>query len=64
MSSPDWFCSTFPITTGAEVLHHLEVDRLVDMADLLVWILDPQEYADAAIHDRYRAHSPGTRTSC
>jgi hypothetical protein len=25
------------------------------MADLFVWVLDPQKYADAAIHDRYLA---------
>ena len=42
-----------PDHDSTEVSHHLEVDRLVDMADLLVWILDPQKYADAAIHDRY-----------
>ncbi|MGZ6734423.1 MAG: ABC transporter, partial [Nocardioides sp.] len=28
-------------------------DRLVSLADMLVWVLDPQKYADAAIHDRY-----------
>ena len=42
-----------PDHDSTEVSHHLEVDRFVDMADLLVWILDPQKYADAAIHDRY-----------
>lgn len=33
--------------------HQLEVDRLVQIVDVLVWVLDPQKYADAAIHDRY-----------
>ena len=33
--------------------HRLEVDRLVALVDVLVWVLDPQKYADAAIHDRY-----------
>ncbi|MBW8487383.1 50S ribosome-binding GTPase [Actinomadura sp. PM05-2] len=33
--------------------HRLEVDRLVGVVDLLVWVLDPQKYADAAVHDRY-----------
>jgi len=42
-----------PDHDSTEVAHHLEVDRLVQMADLLVWVLDPQKYADAAIHDRY-----------
>ncbi|MEP6759753.1 MAG: GTPase [Sporichthyaceae bacterium] len=33
--------------------HRLEVDRLVDLVDLLVWVVDPQKYADAALHERY-----------
>ena len=31
----------------------LEVNRLVGLADLMVWVLDPQKYADAAVHRRY-----------
>ncbi|GAA1132305.1 GTPase [Nocardioides aquiterrae] len=46
-----------PDHDSTEVAHHLEVDRLVALADLLVWVLDPQKYADAAIHDRYLAPS-------
>jgi energy-coupling factor transporter ATP-binding protein EcfA2 len=30
-----------------------EVSRLVAHADLMVWVLDPQKYADAAVHSRY-----------
>ena len=33
--------------------HRLEVDRLVELVDLLVWVLDPQKYADGVVHDRY-----------
>ena len=44
-----------PDHDSTEVSHHLEVDRLVQLADMLVWVLDPQKYADAAIHDRYLA---------
>jgi putative protein kinase ArgK-like GTPase of G3E family len=44
-----------PDHDSTEVSHHLEVDRLVQLADLLVWVLDPQKYADAAIHERYLA---------
>lgn len=44
-----------PDHDSTEVSHHLEVDRLVELADLLVWVLDPQKYADAALHDRYLA---------
>lgn len=46
-----------PDHDSTEVAHHLEVDRLVKLADVLVWVLDPQKYADAAIHDRYLAQS-------
>lgn len=42
-----------PDHDSTDVSHHVEVERLVAMADLLVWVLDPQKYADAAIHDRY-----------
>jgi GTP-binding protein EngB required for normal cell division len=42
-----------PDHDSTEISHHLEVDRLVRLTDLLVWVLDPQKYADAAIHDRY-----------
>ncbi len=33
--------------------HRTEVDRLVALVDVLVWIVDPQKYADAALHQRY-----------
>jgi energy-coupling factor transporter ATP-binding protein EcfA2 len=33
--------------------HREEVDRLVEMVDLFVWVLDPQKYADAVLHERY-----------
>ena len=33
--------------------HRVEVDRLVQLVDVLVWVVDPQKYADAALHDRY-----------
>ena len=42
-----------PDHDSTEIDHHLEMDRLVKYADVLVWVLDPQKYADAAIHDRY-----------
>jgi GTP-binding protein EngB required for normal cell division len=29
------------------------VDRLCKLADMLIWVLDPQKYADAAVHNRY-----------
>jgi predicted GTPase len=42
-----------PDHDSTETSHRLEVDRLVELVDLLVWVLDPQKYADAAVHDRY-----------
>ncbi|MFW6776127.1 GTPase family protein [Nocardioides sp. CPCC 205120] len=42
-----------PDHDSTEVSHHLEVERLVTKTDLLIWVLDPQKYADAAIHERY-----------
>jgi GTP-binding protein EngB required for normal cell division len=29
------------------------VDRLAKLADMMIWVLDPQKYADAAVHNRY-----------
>jgi GTP-binding protein EngB required for normal cell division len=42
-----------PDHDSTEVSHHLEVERLVKFADAMIWVLDPQKYADAAIHDRF-----------
>ncbi len=42
-----------PDHDSTEVEHRLEVDRLVQLVDVLVWVVDPQKYADAALHDRY-----------
>ena len=33
--------------------HRDEVDRVVELADLVLWVVDPQKYADAAWHERY-----------
>ncbi len=33
--------------------HRLEVDRLVGLVDLLIWVVDPQKYADNALHSTY-----------
>jgi hypothetical protein len=29
------------------------VDRLTGLADMMIWVLDPQKYADASVHRRY-----------
>jgi GTP-binding protein EngB required for normal cell division len=33
--------------------HRVEVDRLLRLVDLVVWVTDPQKYADQVIHDQY-----------
>ena len=35
------------------------VDRIVDNADLVLWVVDPQKYADAALHERYLSRMAG-----
>ncbi|GAA3387202.1 GTPase [Cryptosporangium minutisporangium] len=42
-----------PDVDSVKVDHRLEVDRLVELVDLVVWVVDPQKYADAALHDHY-----------
>jgi len=42
-----------PDHDSTEVSHRLTVDRLVERVDALVWVVDPQKYADAALHDHY-----------
>ncbi len=42
-----------PDFDSVETAHRLEVDRVVGLADLVVWVVEPQKYADAALHDRY-----------
>ncbi len=53
-----------PDHDSTEVEHRLEVDRLVQLVDLLVWVFDPQKYADAALHEGYlrplATHAPVT----
>ena len=42
-----------PDHDSTRLSHRLEVDRLVGLVDLLVWVVDPQKYADEALHSRY-----------
>lgn len=37
-------------TTAA---HRAAVDRLVERVDVTVWVVDPQKYADAVLHEQY-----------
>ncbi|WP_066904477.1 GTPase family protein [Millisia brevis] len=33
--------------------HRIRADYLTERADLLIWVTNPQKYADAILHDRY-----------
>jgi hypothetical protein len=50
-----------PDFDSVETAHRLEVDRVLELADLVVWIVDPQKYADASLHDRYLGPLAGYR---
>lgn len=43
--------------------HRAVVDRLLPMVDLLVWVVDPQKYADDALHTGYLRHLVGHERS-
>jgi GTP-binding protein EngB required for normal cell division len=42
-----------PDFDSVEAGHRIEVDRLLELVDLIVWVLDPQKYADKVLHKRY-----------
>lgn len=41
--------------------HRLEADRLIALVDLMVWVVDPQKYADATVHEQYLSGLAGHR---
>jgi len=44
-----------PDFDSLEETHRLEVDRLLDLVDVFIWVTDPQKYADARLHEEYVA---------
>jgi GTP-binding protein EngB required for normal cell division len=42
-----------PDFDSVEEDHAVEVDRLLELVDLMVWVVDPQKYADQVLHERY-----------
>ncbi|CAN5765925.1 50S ribosome-binding GTPase [soil metagenome] len=42
-----------PDHDSTQVEHRLEADRLVELVDVFIWVVDPQKYADATLHDDY-----------
>jgi GTP-binding protein EngB required for normal cell division len=42
-----------PDFDSTSVEHRVEVDRLIALVDLFVWVVDPQKYADNVLHQLY-----------
>lgn len=51
-----------PDHDSTAVAHQLEVDRLVELVDVFVWVTDPQKYADNLLHQRYLSRLAGHDT--
>lgn len=50
-----------PDHDSIQTAHHRESERIVALADALIWVVDPQKYADAAIHHRFLRPLAGHR---
>ena len=50
-----------PDHDSTEAAHRAEVERLAEVVDLFVWVVDPQKYADAALHHDFLARYAGHR---
>ncbi|MFE3250563.1 GTPase [Streptomyces sp. NPDC059209] len=42
-----------PDHDSAVVAHRDQVDRVLALVDAVIWVVDPEKYADAALHERY-----------
>nr|WP_234334776.1 YfjP family GTPase [Streptomyces sp. NRRL S-118] len=42
-----------PDHDSAVIAHREQVDRLLALVDAVIWVVDPEKYADAALHERY-----------
>ncbi|WSZ87101.1 50S ribosome-binding GTPase [Streptomyces sp. NBC_00859] len=42
-----------PDHDSAVTAHRDQVDRAMELVDAVIWVVDPEKYADAALHDRY-----------
>jgi GTP-binding protein EngB required for normal cell division len=52
-----------PDFDSVESSHRREFERLLALVDLVVWVVDPEKYADAALHDRYLKPMAGHRAT-
>ncbi|WP_435846920.1 GTPase [Streptomyces eurythermus] len=42
-----------PDHDSAAVQHREQVDRILKLVDAVIWVVDPEKYADAMLHERY-----------
>lgn len=42
-----------PDHDSAAVGHREQVDRMLELVDAVIWVVDPEKYADAVLHERY-----------
>ncbi|MEU6660798.1 GTPase [Streptomyces sp. NPDC046821] len=42
-----------PDHDSAAVEHRAQVDRILALVDAVIWVVDPEKYADAMLHERY-----------
>ncbi|MEZ3181478.1 50S ribosome-binding GTPase [Streptomyces pimonensis] len=42
-----------PDHDSAVVQHREQVDRVLGLVDAVIWVVDPEKYADAMLHERY-----------
>ncbi|MFF8030994.1 GTPase [Streptomyces sp. NPDC016626] len=42
-----------PDHDSAAVQHREQVDRVLELVDAVIWVVDPEKYADAMLHERY-----------
>ncbi|MEW2419798.1 YfjP family GTPase [Streptomyces nigra] len=42
-----------PDHDSAAVQHREQVDRVLGLVDAVIWVVDPEKYADAILHERY-----------
>ena len=42
-----------PDHDSAAVAHREQVDRILALVDAVIWVVDPEKYADAVLHERY-----------
>ncbi|MEV0471091.1 YfjP family GTPase [Streptomyces prunicolor] len=42
-----------PDHDSAAVAHREQVDRVLALVDAVIWVVDPEKYADAILHERY-----------